>query len=225
MRNVCAVVVLVIISTCVALPAPARADVLFNNFHPVNNGYLGNTGWTVSNGIDLMVHLEQAAVFTVPAGDHFLNSIELALGHLFGPNVVHVTLRADANNAPGAAIQTVTVVDQINPMPTEPKNNFPPVVANFGGTSVLQGGTNYWVSLSSDTSVPNSWLAWNYNTTGDLGLRAQRTDGGPWSTHTGDPRGAFRVNGTPVPEPACAAAMLVATLGLTLRRRPRTRAA
>ena len=107
------------------------------------------------------------------------------------------------------------VLDQINPMPTEPKNNFPPVVANFGGTTVLQGGASYWISLSSDTSVPNSWIAWNYNSTGDVGTRAHRTDGGPWQVFSGtDPRGAFRINGTPVPEPAAALALAPASLTL-----------
>ena len=212
---------------CVAcvvwLASPARAAVLFNNFEPPNNGYVGNVGWTVSNGIDLQVHLEQAAVFTVPGGSHFFDSVELALGHLFGPNVVHVTLHPDVGGAPGAPIRTVTVLDQINPMPTEPKNNFPPVVANFGGTTVLEGGASYWISLSSDTSVSDSWLAWNYNRTGDLGTRAHRTDGGPWQVFSGsDPRGAFRINGTPVPEPAAAIALAPAALTLLrLRRRRR----
>ena len=222
-KLLCALVVLG--ALCAAhLTSTARAAVLFDNFEPPNNGYVGNVGWTVSNGVDLQVHLEQAAVFTVPGGSHFLDSVELALGHLFGPNVVHVTLHPDVGGVPGAPIRTVTVTGQINPMPTEPKNNFPPVVANFGGTTVLQGGASYWISLSSDTSVTDSWLAWNYNRTGDLGLRAERTDGGPWVTHTGDPRGAFRINGTPVPEPACAMVML-GTLGVTLRRRSRTRGA
>ena len=202
------------------LALPARADVLFNNFGP-NNSYNGNTGWTVSNGIDLQVHLEQAAVFTVTGGNHFLDSVELALGHLFGPNVVHVTVHSESAGAPGAVLQTITVNNQILPMPTDPQVNNPPIVANFGGTTVLQNGANYWVSLSSDTVEPNSWLAWNYNVIGDMGTRGHRTDGGPWQVFSGtDTRGTFRINGTPVPEPG-SVAVLAALSGAALLRRRR----
>ena len=215
-RLICAVFAAVLVAT-----SPTRAVVLFNNFGP-NDSYLGNTGWTVSNGVDLMVHLEQAARFTVSGGDHFLTSVELAMGHLFGPNVLHVTLHSESAGGPGAVLQTVTVLNQILPLPTEPQVNNPPIVANFGSSTVLANGGAYWISLSSDTVEPNSWLVWNYNITGDMGTRAHRTDGGPWQVFSGqDPRGTFRINGTPVPEPTGALAFVLAgALTLVARRAP-----
>jgi len=144
---------------------------------------------------------------------------ELAMGHLFGPNVLFVRLHADDNNKPGAVIAQTVVVDQMQPLPSDPKVNHPPVVATFPGATLLEGGTNYWLSLDVDTSVTDAWLAWNYNITNDRALRADRTDGGPWVTYPQfpEPRGTMRINATPVPEPT--GVVLFAAVGMALARR------
>ena len=56
------------------------------------------------------------------------------------------------------------------------------------------------------------------NITGDLGLRAYRTDGGAWSLHTGHARGAFRIEASPVPGPGALVVLGIAALGSRRRR-------
>lgn len=195
----------------------ARADVLFNNFGP-GDSYLGNTGWTVINGGPVGAHIEEASSFTVSGGDFFFTTAEFGAGHLFGPNVLIVTLHDDAAGVPGDPIESVTLVDQLLRFPNKPQTNYPPVVAPFSGGTVLRDGSTYWLSMSTVTDT-DAWAAWNYNITGDLGLRAFREDSGPWSPHTGDPRGVFRVNGAPVPSPATLALPVALALRAARRRR------
>ena len=93
-------------------------------------------------------------------------------------------------------LESVVVLNQLLPFPNEPQINNPPVVIPFSGAVQLQAGTKYWLRVSSVTGQ-DAWLAWNYNTTNDMGERAWRQNGGPWSIHSGqDPRGAFRLHGS-----------------------------
>lgn len=194
------------------------ADVIFNNFGP-NNAHLGNTGWSVANGGPFGVHLEQAASFT-PAASYFLNTVEIAIGHLFGPNRLDIRIHGDTGGtgSPGQVLEVVTIIDQVLTFPNEPHINNPPVVVNFSGNLQLMQGARYWLSISSDNTT-DSWFAWNYNTIEDRGQRAHRENGGAWSMFTGDPRGTFRINGTPIPAPGALA--LVAALGVIGCRRRR----
>ncbi len=201
-------------------PSCARADVLFDNFAP-GNTYLGNAGWTLINGGPLQAHVEDAAVFSVIGGSFYLTSLDLAVGHLFGPNVLHVYIHADAGGLPGAVLEQTTVIDQMPTMSTSPTLCPPPVHVPLAGTTLLTPGVSYWIHLSTDTTT-DSWAAWNENTTGDIGLRADRWDGGPWTPHTGHPRGTFRVFGDVVPAPG-AAPITALGLGLLATRRRRAR--
>lgn len=198
-----------------------HADVVFSNFGP-GNTYLGNTGWTVVNISALGGHIEESVSFTVPIGEALrLDMVEIAIGHLFGPNLLDARLHADSGGTgPGAVLEMITVVDQMLPMPTEPNVNNPLVVLGFSGASVLQPGGQYWISVSTATTE-KSWAAWNENITGDQGLRAYRVDGSAWNLHAGNPRGAFRVHASPVPGPAGVMALGVAGSVAARERRAR----
>jgi hypothetical protein len=202
----CAVVVATGVS---ATPAPA--DVLFDNFGS-GDSYVVDTGWSVAWGVDFGVDLDQAAVFDVTGGDYFLDTIEIAIGHLFGPNLLFIDLHTDDAGVPGAVIDSTTISD------VHPFGMFnPPLAADFGGDVMLEEGESYWVAIS--TVNDHAWFAWNYNVTGDLGLRADREDLGPWDPTSGDPRGAFRVNATPVPAAPTLAALAMASMFGRRRRR------
>lgn len=194
-----------------------QADVLFSNFGP-NDSYLGNTGWSLANGGPFGAHLEDAVSFIVGGPNHYFTQAEFGIGLLFGPNILHISLHADGGGVPGAVLETVTVVDGMGPLGTDPNSYNPPVVATFSGTTELHASELYWLSVSTDTST-DSWAAWNYNIVGDLGLRAWRQNGGPWNPFTGDPRGVFRVHGTPVPGPGAIAMLAFGALAIRRRRR------
>jgi hypothetical protein len=180
----------------VALSAgSASADVLWDNFAP-GNGYLGNTGWSVAWGGPFGAHIEESVSFT-PTIDCRLDRAEIAIGHLYGPNEFTMRLHADGGQGPGNILEAVVVQGQLLPFPNEPTINNPPVVITFTGNAQLAAGTKYWLSVTSVVGQ-DAWLAWNYNTTEDRGERAWRQDGGPWNVFNGmDPRGTFRVIGTP----------------------------
>lgn len=211
----------IVVAACVATAGglsalPAAADVIFDNLGP-KNLYDPNVGWSVANAGPFGVNLDQAAAFT-PGGSYFLDSIEIAIGHLGGPNVLFVDVYDDADGAPGSPLASVTLEEEMGPFGGDLE---PPVVAAFAGDLVLHAGQQYWLVLSGDDTT-DSWLAWNYNVQGDVGLRAWREDLGPWNLDEGDPnnpRGAFRVNGTLVPGPGAIAPWLGAwAIGRRRRR-------
>jgi len=88
------------------------------------------------------------------------------------------------------------------------------VTASFPGTLQLNANTTYWVIADAQTTFDGSW---NFNSTGDLGNTAGRSNNGPWDLRVNDDRMALRVQGTLVPEPA-SLAVIAGMLGLILRR-------
>ncbi|MCH8151522.1 MAG: hypothetical protein IH830_04010 [Planctomycetes bacterium] len=92
----------------------------------------------------------------------------------------------------------------------------PPIVALFGGSTVLQDGQQYFVTAS----INDGSAAWNWNNQLDFSPHVQRVDLGDWTLIEDFLSGAFRVNGTLVPVPGVLALLGVA--GLAARRRRRT---
>jgi hypothetical protein len=141
-------------------------------------------------------HVEETVSFT-PGINCVLDRAEIAIGHLWGPNRFTMRLHADGGVGPGVILESVEVLGQLLPFPNEPHINNPPVIIEFASSAPLVAGTKYWLSVTSVTGE-DAWLAWNYNTTEDRGERAWRENGGAWNVFTGaDPRGTFRIIGTP----------------------------
>lgn len=63
---------------------------------------------------------------------------------------------------------------------------------------LLTAGTQYRLVVS--TTGPDAHAAWHFNSVGDVGPLASRTDLGPWGA-SNDTRGAFRIIGTAAGEP------------------------
>src|SRR4029079_14907121 len=102
-----------------------------------------------------------------------------------------ITVHADEGGLPGEVLVQVTATDELLPFGLIN----PPVAGAFAGTTVLNGGEQYWISMSAGTSTQ---AVWNANDTGDLGPRAFAQNGGPWSLASLGERGAFRLHGTAV---------------------------
>ena len=169
-----------------AVPA-ARADVLYDNFGP-GDSYQTGIGWTIGapGGGDFW---EQGDPFDV-SGTYTLSQVTAAGGWVVGPNKYVLFLMDDAGGQPGNVIEEYDFSD----------------IGQFGGNNPtlvgvsylnpeLDDGNTYWLIASCD---PAAWCAWNWNNTGDAGLHAWRTNGGPWSTGGGNTRGAYRVEADPI---------------------------
>jgi hypothetical protein len=185
---------------------PARADVLYNNFGPRDS--YGSLGFVIGRAPGDTVTWVQGDPFRVTGSDFTLDRLTLALSWaLTGPNEVDVQFRADAEGLPGATIESFHFSNL-----GFFGQNHPPVVADSVLHPLLSAGAQYWVTASaSDLSA----MAWNWNSTNDVGPHARSQNGGPFDIITIN-RGAFRVEGTPspAPEPATLALAGVGLFGM-----------
>lgn len=144
------------------------------------------------------------------AASGLLHSIDVAVGHLDGPETIEFRLYADAGGALGALLETIPVAA---------------TAADFDGslvrgiatsTTSLAQGTSYW--LMAYSSAPTIWF------NNELGQSLPRlwTEDGPNAPLNSDTTtaAAFRLNGPP-PVPLSAPlglfAILLASLGMASR--------
>lgn len=174
--------------------------------------YINDTGWTLSDGQPLNLDIDQGDAFIVNGGDFFLDSVELAVGLVFGQNRIFIVVYTTVGGLPGVVIDSAVIDGQMSIF----VQANPPIVALFDGSTTLFAGEQYFVTASTDS---DTWAAWNLNSVGDFGPHASREGLGDWNVND-ELHGAFRVNGTPVTAPGAFALLGVA--GLAVRRRRRT---
>jgi hypothetical protein len=197
----------------VALVTPvASGAVVFNNFGPLNA--FGNSGRLVQGpDVNTIGDVDQAVKFTVGAGKPFdLTSASLGIYAVSSPAIgtgpVAVQLAADSAGLPGAVLASTTV--NVNATGKQM------ITANFPGLQQLNANTSYWVIMNGQTTFDGAWY---YNSTGDTGPTAGRSDGFPWNLHADNTRMALRVEGNVVPEPAMAGLVCTAIALVGRRRR------
>ena len=128
------------------------------------------------------------------------------------PSTFEITVHADAGGLPGAVLEQVTMIETLGPFGLLN----PPVDVTFAGTTLLNAGQQYWISMSAGTFTSATW---NSNSIGDLGPRAFTSNGGPWTLASPGTRGAFRLQGTLVPAPGAIGLLSVFACVLNRRRR------
>jgi hypothetical protein len=190
----------------------ASADIVYDNFGPGDT--YSSISWVIGKHSSSQFQ-RMAMPFVVSGGlDFTLDSIHIQLGDWnTGPNQYLVSLLSDVNGMPGAVLETM------------PANNVP----SFGNgpatqvlstiNPVLTAGNRYWVSARAvdEALTRGSWYQAEEN-----GRNAfQNESTGPnWQLTTIDvARGAYRVNGTPVPEPTQGLTIIVASLVTAMRSR------
>lgn len=183
---------------CLLFAPAAHADVLFDNY---NGAYLapGDPDWgceVLGPDAPCSVPHRQAMRFTVSTGGlydgFYLETVAIPLGLrnswscLPDPNTtLWVSVYSDVNNKPGAQLDSAPVT----------ASSTDPVVttASFGGDTVLDDGTTYWVVVSG---IGDSNHAWAYpNPPVDTGSRMHQYTTSLWQT--GDNDAALRVEGIP----------------------------
>ncbi|HOW69985.1 MAG TPA: choice-of-anchor R domain-containing protein [Phycisphaerae bacterium] len=184
----------------------ADADTIFNNFGPDDafsvGGRLlqGETFGTIGN-------VDQAISFTVGPSSYLLTQIVLGVGVAGPPNTgtgpLDVVIASDAAGLPGGALQTSALNVNVTGQQV--------LHAPFPGTLQLDANTTYWVIADAKGNFDGGW---GFNSTGDIGPTAGRSDNGPWNYRPADERMATRVEGRVVPEPASLAFLGIGGLGL-----------
>jgi hypothetical protein len=201
-----------------AAAVPARAaGIIYNNFGD-DDASVADGAWAISQGYPI-----HAQPFTVAGTSYRLDRVVLALSEDNNPaQKIDVAVMTDRGGLPDAVLETFHFDGT---MPPFDGKHHAPLVGESSLRLVLEGGTTYWLAASVKpyTSIPAVYASWNWNSTGDKGvlvgyIAAQDR----WFVAQENATlGAFRVEGTPVPEPA--AALLGAAAALALRsRRQRT---
>ncbi len=195
----------------------ASGEVLYDNFG-AGDTYSLDRGWTISYGGPLAGAVwEQAVAFTVTGGDYYFDSADLAVLNNYGPDLVYLDLHADAGGNVGAVLESTSASGV-----TDPFVYAEPMHAAFSGTTLLEDGQTYWLSLRTDQT--DALASWAFNVIDEFGLRAYQLDGGGWMPEYGVPgtdsqRGVFRINATAVPAPGVPGVALLACAGFCRRRR------
>ncbi len=173
-------------------PLIVKATTIFSNFGQPGNTYDATQGAGIFGYPDPNQNI--AASF-VPGSDYLFDSADLALlmypeipGY-FTSNTLDVWLMSDSGGLPGTIMASFSV--------SIPFNSSGIYTVSSASHPLLTSGATYWVAVSPDGSARAAWLA---NNQGLMGLAVGHF-GPPFGLNDSQLTPAFRVEGTPVPEP------------------------
>ena len=187
-----------------------QADVVYSNFGPENPFQTGGIGWSIGP-------MTLAMPFTVSGGNFTLNSIEIAGYYATGGSAVQLSLFSNDDSlgysAPGSEVDNLGTKD----LP-----HLEPALVEFNATkhAPLQDGQTYWVVAAPGEGTEATWCC-TQDTCGDAAAIGGSLSSWYVMSTSFPPVSAFRVNGSPVPEPTAAVAALglLAPAGFIFRRR------
>ncbi|MCU0783504.1 MAG: PEP-CTERM sorting domain-containing protein [Verrucomicrobia bacterium] len=168
-----------------------------------------------SPGSSANMGLGAAARFEVSGGSYSLSSVTLALGNIYlpGNNNLAISIFADNNGMPaGGLLETVVM------HPTDLTADYLVVTYPSSLEPVLAGGSSYWlVAEPADLNLVNgdNNAAFSWYTSGMVGHAGYREFNfaaeawRDWQINPDSLVPAFRIEGTPIPEPGTLSLLLL----------------
>lgn len=194
---------LIIASLFIATAGFASADVAFNNFGAGDTFFVGS-GWTISgSGSVVGTEFVQGDQF-VSATTGTVTLVTAALGFVAGTNSVTMSMYEDSSDSVGTFMGSFNMLNN---------GAFGSAYTPGSGTPAsvnLVAGKKYWLTA---TAPNDAWLAWNFNSDSTTGMHV--SNGGYFTDLTG----AFRVETSPVPEPATMVALGAGLAAIAFKRR------
>jgi hypothetical protein len=188
------------------LATAAKADVIFSNFGA--GDAFGNSGRILEGeDVNSTADVDQAASFSVGASSYMLTDVALGIFVRDTPSIgtgpLDILIAEDDGGVPGNVLRTLA--KNVNATGKQV------LAAADDGSLMLNANSIYWVIADGKDTFDGSW---NFNSIGDVGDTAGRTDNGPWNLRPDDDRYALRVEGRLVPEPATLSLLGLGAMGL-----------
>jgi hypothetical protein len=163
-----------------------QANIIYSNF---GSGDLYNPTGSLYVRVLSETQSQFESVRFTPTQDVYIDSIDFA-AHYNSGDSTGLNARISAGNPVNSPIYTYN-------FPSIPSSHTiitAPVDVNY----IFEAGTAYWFTLWTD-DIGNSF-SWHQNVIGEIGVMVAVNGPFLWFVSTTTP--VFRVNGTPVPEPA-----------------------
>jgi hypothetical protein len=167
---------------------PASAEEVFSSLGP--GDMYDNSNGTEIEGPGSVLPQALAEQFQ-PLASFYLESVDLALSSSNAGTGLRVEVYKDSGGIPGSLLEVSQVGNFTNGI----------VSADFGGSVILTGGTNYWLGLSAEGT---SLFTWHDSQSPEFAWQAvTENEGTSWLSFSSDPfpGAAYRINGTSVAPP------------------------
>jgi hypothetical protein len=185
---------------------PARASIVFSNLGP------GNSLRSPGIGIGFITFTSTfnyaGLAFTPTDQSYTLDSIQLPLQLISGPNIADIFLTSDVGGLPGSIIESFQIAGAL----TSGGNLLVTLIST--SRPLLSAGSQYWVVAAGG---PSSFVTWAQN---ELQETGPNVSGATLGSLVRDPdsnvREALQINGTAVPEPSSALLLTVSAISIVL---------